>query len=235
MRTIDDQGKRRIDVTCATYRESLSAELDGEQPSVETALHLAGCDGCAEFARELPGLSRPLRMRPADEVPDLTERILTAIIGTVPRPSLAVSLSRAALMAVAIAQAVVGVLLLTGGGEHAGPHAAAESGAWNFAIGIALATAALRPRVAYAVLPMVASLVAVLAFASARDLLAGEVTAQRVLSHALIVAGLVLVAALTWQLRRPSRPSRPGRAASNAWSAARPRSDRVSARGLMPR
>lgn len=228
MRTIDDQGNPQIDVTCATYRESLSAELDGEQPPVQTALHVAGCDGCAKFAREVPGLTRPLRMRPADEVPDLTERILTAIVGTVPRPSLALSLSRAALMAVAIAQAVTGILFLAGGTEHSGPHAAAESGAWNFAIGIALATAALRPRVAYAVLPMVSSLVAVLAFASARDLLSGDVTGQRVLSHTLIVAGLVLVAALAWQLRQPR--SRNARAPFGA------QRDSVSARqGLMPR
>lgn len=223
MRTTDDQGRARLDVTCATYREALSAELDGEQAPVETALHVASCASCAEWARSVPSVLRPLRMRPADEAPDLTERILTAILGTVPRPSLGLTLTWAALMAIAIAQAVVGVLLLVGPAQS-GPHASAESGAWNFAVGIALATAALRPRVAYAVLPMVASLVAVLAYASLRDLAAGEVTGQRVLSHLLIALGLVLVAVLAWVMRRP-------RAATGSQLASL---DAASA-GLMPR
>lgn len=224
MRTTDDQGSARLDVTCATCREALSAQLDGEQPPVEAALHVARCAECAAWARDVPSVLRPLRMRPADEVPDLTERILAAIIGSVPRPSLALTLGRAALMAVAVAQAVIGVLDLVGAqaGIHAGPHAAAESAAWNLAIAIAFATAALRPRVAYAVLPMVASLVAVLAYASVRDLAAGQVTAGRVLAHVIVLAGLVLVALLAWRMRTP-RAERPAVAAAAA------------APGLMPR
>jgi predicted anti-sigma-YlaC factor YlaD len=204
----DDQSNAPVGVTCAVYREALSAQMDGEHAPVETSLHLARCEACAEWARVVPNLQRPLRMRAADEVPDLAERILTAIIGTVPRPSPALSLTRAALMAVAIMQAVAGALhLLTHAG--AGQHTAAELGAWSFATGIAFGTAALRPKVAYAVLPMVIALVAVLGYASVRDLSAGEVSVQRVLEHTLIVAGLLLVGAIAWLMRRrpPRRPT----------------------------
>lgn len=219
----DDQGSAQVGVTCAVYREALSAQMDGEQPPVETALHLTRCAACAQWARVVPNLQRPLRMQAADDVPDLTERILTAIIGTVPRPSLALSLTRAALMAVAVLQAAAGVLHLL---SHEGlqRHTAAEVGAWSFATGIAFATVALRPRVAYAVLPMIVALVSVLALVSVRDLAAGEVTVQRVLEHTLIAAGLVLVVALAWMLRR----RRAGRVA-------RPALGPATARGLLPR
>lgn len=207
MGRVDDQGSARVGVTCAVYREALSAQMDGEQPPVETSLHLAGCQACAEWSRVVPSLQRPLRMQSVDDVPDLAERILTAIIGTVARPSPALSLTRAALMAVAIVQAGGGVVHLLTRGD-AGRHTAAELAAWNFAIGIAFATAALRPKVAYAVLPMVVGLVAVLGYASLRDLAAGEISVQRVLEHTLIVVGLVLVTVLAWMLRtRRPRPS----------------------------
>lgn len=200
MRRNDDQNSAQVGVTCEVYREALSAAMDGERPPVETAIHLAGCDSCAEWARVVPDLQRPLRMQSVDVVPDLAERILTAIVGSAPRPSLGLSLARAALMAIAIVQAVAGVVhLVTRDGS--GAHAAAELGAWSFALGIAFATAALRPRSAYAVLPMVAGMVAFLGFASVRDLIAGDVSVQRVLEHTTIVGGLVLVTMLAWLMR----------------------------------
>lgn len=201
MRRIDDQGSSGRSVTCAVYREALSAEMDGEHPPVETAVHLAGCPACAGWARLVPNLQRPLRMRASDELPDLTERILTAITGTVPRPSLVLSVTRAALMALAIIQGSYGAAhLLSHPG--AGPGSAVELGAWGLAIGIAFGTAALRPTVAYAVLPMVAALATVLCYTSLRGLLIGEVAPQRVLEYLLIAAGSVLLALLTWLLRR---------------------------------
>lgn len=229
----DDQSNALLGVTCALYREALSAEMDGEQPPIDSTLHLAGCQACADWARVVPSLQRPLRMQSAEEVPDLAERILTAIIGSVPRPSFGLSLARAALMAVAIVQALAGVLhLLTH--EGAGRHTAAELGAWSFATGIAFATAALRPKAAYAVLPMVASLVAILGYASLRDLAAGEVTVQRVLEHTLIVAGLMLLAVLAWLMRqrRPRPVAGPALSGSRGLSGARGLSDE---RGLLPR
>lgn len=205
MRGDDDQGSARNVVTCAMYRESLSAQMDGEDAPLDATLHLAACADCAQWAREMPSIQRPLRMRAVDEMPDLAERILTAIIGSVPRPSLPLSLARAGLMAIAILQAVLGIVHLIQHDAH-GAHSTAESGAWNFAIGIALATAALRPHAAYALLPMVASLVAVLGYASLRDLLASAVTSQRVLEHVLILLGLVLVTVLTVLMRRRRTP-----------------------------
>ncbi|WP_153503308.1 hypothetical protein [Cumulibacter manganitolerans] len=226
MRTADDQGSAGLDVTCATCREALSAQLDGEPAPVETSLHLARCAQCAAWARDVPSLLRPLRMRAADDVPDLTERILSAILGSVPRPSFGLSLARAALMAVAIAQLVVGVLLLLGSSHDEGLHAAAESGAWNIAIGLGLATAALRPHAAFALLPTIGGLVAVLGYASVRDLADGAVSVQRVLSHALVALGLLLVAVVAWLMRR-RRGWRPVPAAEPSASA------RLG--GLMPR
>lgn len=202
------QDTARTAISCAVCREGLSAQLDGETAPVETALHVAGCDACAAWAREIPSLLRPLRMQAADDVPDLTERILAALIGSVPRPSLALSLARASLMAVAIVQAVFGAALLLGAGAPGAGHGAAESGAWNVAAGIALATAALRHQVAYAVLPMVASLVGILAVTSLHDLAAGTIGLDRVLSHSALVAGLVLVSSVAWRMRRPRSTAR---------------------------
>ncbi|WP_134321707.1 hypothetical protein [Cumulibacter soli] len=223
MRRNDDQGNAQLDVTCAVYREALSAQFDGEKAPVETAVHLAACPSCAEWARIVPDIQRPLRMQSADAVPDLAERILTAILGDVPRPSLGMSLARAALMAAALVQVFVGVLHLFAHDDSAG-HTAAELGAWSVAIGIGFATAALRPNIAYAVLPMVSGLVAILGYASVRDLLASEVSVARVLEHALIAAGLVLLASLAWMMRRR-------RVMPSPRSALQP----VAVRGLLPR
>lgn len=215
MRHIDDQGNAQVDVTCEVYREALSAEMDGEQAPVETAVHLAGCASCAAWARLVPDLQRPLRMQAVDDVPDLAERILTAILDSVPRPSFGLSLTRAGLMAVAILQAIAGVLHLVAR-DGSGAHTAAELAPWNVAIGIAFATAALRPGSAYAVLPMVAGLVAFLGYASVRDLLTGDVSVQSVLEHTAIVAGLVLVTLLTWMMRHRRARSWADRAAGGA-------------------
>ena len=77
-------------------------------------------------------------------------------------------------------------------------HMSHESAAWNVAIGIGLAWAALRTRAAAAQLPMLTVFVGVLAVASLIDIVYGEVTAGRLLSHIPVVVGV----ALLWLVRR---------------------------------
>ncbi len=67
---------------CTLFREAISARADGEDPCVPEdllAAHLERCDDCRTFAAIVDAQRRRLRLRPAEPVPDLTEKILAAI------------------------------------------------------------------------------------------------------------------------------------------------------------
>jgi predicted anti-sigma-YlaC factor YlaD len=89
-----------------------------------------------------------------------------------------------------------------------GAHQAHESAAWNVAVGAALLAVALRPARAAGTAPILLAFVVVLAALSVPDLLAGAVTGARLGSHAGVVLGLLLVAALARAERMPT-PGRP--------------------------
>lgn len=64
---------------CDTFREALSARLDGEAPGLDDAdvdRHLRTCRACTAWADELDTLHRMVRVREAEQVPDLTAAIL---------------------------------------------------------------------------------------------------------------------------------------------------------------
>ncbi|WP_232376520.1 hypothetical protein [Amycolatopsis aidingensis] len=193
----------------------MSARIDGEQEPVppETVdRHLDGCAWCRSWQARAERLRRSTSLHPAPAVPDLTATILRRA----QLPSRRPWVLRAVLGVVAVAQSTLGGAQLLGlaNGMHAGHdtgymfgHLTRESAAWNLAVGIGLGWAALRPRVAAGQLPVLTGFVLVLAGASVADLLGAAVTVERVLSHGLVVVGLVLLYLVYRQDRRHGRPS----------------------------
>ncbi|MGM1063229.1 zf-HC2 domain-containing protein [Saccharothrix sp. Mg75] len=200
---------------CDTCREALSARLDGEAepaPAAETDAHLAGCAACRAWQDRAAALTRSLRLRPATATPDLVDAVVAAAPPVVRTRGW---YPRAALAGVAVAQLTLGLAQVLGTSTAAaraaghgihdstGVHLFNESTAWNLALGLGLLWAALRPRAAIGLLPVVAAFVAVLAAFSTRDLITGQATATRVTSHAILVLGLALLLLVHRTHRRP--------------------------------
>jgi predicted anti-sigma-YlaC factor YlaD len=182
-------------VNCSTCREALSARLDGEAepvPAAETDAHLAGCADCTRWLDRAHVLTRSLRVRPAQPVPDLAAAVLAAA-----PPRRAPAVARSALAAVAVVQLLLALSQLFAGSAshagHGGGHLFNEGAAWNFALGVGLLVAAVHAHRAAGLLPTLGGFVAVLAVFSARDLAEGTATVARVLSHLPLLAGLVLL------------------------------------------
>jgi RNA polymerase sigma-70 factor (ECF subfamily) len=71
------------DVNCERVRSAISLRMDGERiaPARATAVqdHLATCPSCRGFAENANRLRRAVRIRPAEEIPDLSDQIMAAI------------------------------------------------------------------------------------------------------------------------------------------------------------
>lgn len=220
--TVDHAGNRSAsahdycDVDCSSYREALSAQLDGERPPLpddQVSEHLAGCQDCASWLRRAESLRKTMTVVPAPRVPDLTGSIMAG--ARVPKPWLGKSV-RIALGVVAVVQLGMTLAQLfgfaTGMGGHAGhagsmtTHLSHESAAWNIAVGIGLLFAAVRPRSVIGQLPVLTGFVIALTTLSVIDILGGNVTIDRLLTHGFVVLGLVLLCVL----RRTERDSLPG-------------------------
>ncbi len=136
-------------------------------------------------------------LAPAPEIPDLTD----AILAELPAPRTTYSLSRVALGVVAIVQTGLSLSQLFGadtgmGHEHMAfmmGHMSHESAAWNLAVGIGLLWATLHTRTAAAQLPMLTVFVGALATASVFDVVRGDVSATRLLTHIPVVVGVALL------------------------------------------
>lgn len=92
---------------CDSWRDAISADLDGEldddeRPGLEA--HLAACAACRTWCDDVAALDRTVRLRRAEVVPDLTDAILAGAT-TRARPrwrAPAVVATAAALVAVAL-------------------------------------------------------------------------------------------------------------------------------------
>ncbi|MEC3979301.1 zf-HC2 domain-containing protein [Amycolatopsis sp. H20-H5] len=199
-------------MSCETYREALSARIDGERgplPEQQVDLHLTGCPACHRWYEQSLLLRRSMLVRAAPPVPDLT----AAILENAPPPREKWGL-RIALGTVALVQCGLAFAQLLGvdTGMHGAPggfmqtHLINESAAWNLAVGIGLLWAALRTRAAAGQLPMIAGFVLVLTVVSAGDLLGDRVTPERLLSHGFLVVGLALLFAVHRRHRATHQP-----------------------------
>ncbi|SEP53100.1 Predicted anti-sigma-YlaC factor YlaD, contains Zn-finger domain [Amycolatopsis saalfeldensis] len=201
-------------VSCEIFREALSARLDSEPgplPADQVDAHLATCSACRGWYARGEALRRAMLVRSAPAVPDLTASIL-AQAPPVSREKWGL---RVALGLVGLVQCGLAFAQLLGmdTGVHGGPGGAAmaghlinESAAWNLAVGIGLLWAALRTRAAAGQLPMIAGFVLVLTVVTTSDLIGGQVTAGRVLTHVFLVVGLGLLFAVHRQHRARQEP-----------------------------
>src|SRR4051794_41709847 len=127
---------------CQTFREAISARLDGEplgMPVQELDGHLDGCAACGRWADDAARVTRRARLAPAPPVPDLTATVLAALPRELPGAAVAArarligTALRLALLAVAIGQAgLAGAPPMSGTPAVSGTlHMAHEAGAWD--------------------------------------------------------------------------------------------------------
>jgi len=183
---------------CDDCREALSARIDGEAlppafgPAVVDA-HLAGCPACQEWEAAAVRVSRAVRLQPAESVPDLWPAVRDAS-GVGPPAAEKLRWARVLLAAVALTQLVLAVPAMVLGHDHGHTtHLAREVGAFDIALAVGFAYAALRPRHVGALVPFMAALVASHVVAASVDLALGRTGAPRESTHVLEIAGLLLL------------------------------------------
>lgn len=191
-------------ISCDQVREALSASLDGEDPAVGQEVvdvHVAGCAGCQAFADGTAVLNRAVRVRPAEEVPDLVSSILDSV--AVPRRAAAIAdpapaWARYGLLTVALTVLLLALpQLLTG----SGPHDGRDLAAFEVALCAALLVVVWKPSRAAGLVPMAATLAVASLVSIVVDVVDGQVPIVAEAHHLLILVGLGLL----WVLARPER------------------------------
>ena len=206
---------------CERVREELSVRLDGEPSTLaenEISGHLNGCAGCTSWLQA----AQQLRALPTPAAPDLTASILTAVRAD--EASRGVQRTRAlstrwALAVLSIVQLAISGPVLLFGHDHTAPiHVAHEVGSFDAALAIGLLLAALKPRLAAGMLPLVAAITGLLLITAASDVVTGRTLATSEAPHLLDVFGMLLMARLAatssgWTPPRLSLPrtTAPGR------------------------
>jgi predicted anti-sigma-YlaC factor YlaD len=199
---------------CEDCRDAISALMDGEDPGVEPGAverHVEDCAACRAFSDRAAHVTRMARIRPAEDVPDVLPGLLAALDAGESRPAprrtwrtITRDAVRAALAVLAVGQlalALSGIVAALGtpvGTDHLGgasmTHFSHESAAWNLAIGVAFGWAASgAARRTGGLVPVIGAFVALLVALSALDLLAGNVTAGRLVGHLPVIIGLALL------------------------------------------
>lgn len=188
--------------------------LDGEpMPQAVAAVdaHVAGCASCRSWQEAAHRLARTTRLAPATTRADDTPRILRAVIAdrTVRRVTRGRRVIRAGLVVAALAQLVVIIpaLVLGNAGSGVPLHASRELGAFNLALAVGFAAAAVRPALARGMLPLMGAANAGLVALAAIDTVAGATTVLAETPHLIAVGGLVLLYLATeprslWRHRR---------------------------------
>jgi predicted anti-sigma-YlaC factor YlaD len=208
-------------VDCVTAREAISAIIDGEPAGVSLTdldRHLSGCAACAAWKRHAEDVSRRSRVAKLEPIPDLSGAVLARV--SLPRPRTA-WLRRwlpAALIVVAVVQIGIGIaqlfvpLLGHAGAGHAEPlagfgHVERETAAFNIAVGVALLWTALGPaRAVKNLLPLLLTLVILLALVTAFDLGSGEVSWIRISTHLPVLLATLTVLVLRRIHPEPRHP-----------------------------
>jgi predicted anti-sigma-YlaC factor YlaD len=222
-------------MACERWREMLSAQLDGEDEPGERARteeHLVGCAGCRQWLDRAATVNRLTRTGPAVAVPDRSAAILAAVRqatadappGRTVAPRLATMLY-AALGAVGAVQLILGLAQAGGATDTAHAHAAGltatpghlwhESAAWNVAVGAGFLVIAVRRNRPTGLVPMLSAFVGMLLLLSVNDLTAGRVDAARLVSHAFVIVGYLIVVTLARLTADDSRP--PGEQQRTGW------------------
>jgi predicted anti-sigma-YlaC factor YlaD len=193
-------------VDCQTWREAISARIDGEDGGLALAgleRHLAECPACLAWQAEAIRVTRSARLRPAELVPDLAARVMSAVemerVVARPDPTdqrradTAPAVIRLTLALIAAAQILIAVPALIGNDLGATIHVAHEQGAWSLALAAALAAAAWRPSRAAGLLPLLAVFVGCMSLLTVSDIIAGRVAPTAELPHLMAAVGLLLL------------------------------------------
>jgi predicted anti-sigma-YlaC factor YlaD len=191
---------------CAECREQVSARLDDEDdPGLRTAVdeHLASCASCREWRERAAQVTRLARMTVATQTPDVTATVLAAAPRG--RRGMVRQVMRLVLALLAVGQIGLGLASIDGvlqsrvgapGGGVQPAHFSHEFAAFTIAVGIGFAWVAWRTSRAAGLVPTLATFVLVLAALEVIDLARGYADHARLLSHSLVLAGLLVVLAL---------------------------------------
>jgi predicted anti-sigma-YlaC factor YlaD len=185
-------------VTCERIREALSARMDGESaelPEVLVDEHLGGCLDCAAWHQQALALRACTAV--SLDPPDLVGPVLAAVrvdeARRATRRGRAVA-TRLALALLAIVQLAFSIPGLFLGHDHTAPiHVAHEVGSFDAALALGLLLAAVRPRLAAGMLPLVAAITGLLLLTAGSDVAAGRTAALTESPHLVDLAGLLLL------------------------------------------
>ncbi|MEU3452324.1 zf-HC2 domain-containing protein [Micromonospora sp. NPDC006766] len=218
---------------CDQWREVLSAQLDGEETPAERVAaeaHLSGCGDCRTWYDQAAAVTRRARLSVTVAGDDLTDVILAALPTPAPAPSrrarFALTL-RAGLGLIGALQVVLGLSQIGRGANGVHVHAAAgalasghlwhEAAAWNVAVGAGFLFVAARRTAPTGLVPMLSAFVGTLVLLSVNDLATERVEIARLVSHGFLVAGYLVVVALSRTLPRPGGPANRDRPAGPRW------------------
>jgi predicted anti-sigma-YlaC factor YlaD len=172
----------------------ISAAVDDELPAAELRRldeHLRGCSLCRGYAERVSALTRAVRLRPIETVPDLTARVLDR--ARPPRLGRGGWL-RPALGWVALVIAAQSVQpLVLGDATGATTHIARHLGAFGLALSFGMAYAAWRPHRAFGMLPFAVALVATTLLSAVFDMTDRVRTPLAEAVHLTELVGLVLL------------------------------------------
>lgn len=190
---------------CVTTRECLSARLDGEDEPAARAdvdAHLSGCADCTAWYDDAAEVTRLVRIGLPVTSPGVDASVLAAAPGR-GRTRLALAL-RGVLGVLGLAQFFLGITQIntfTGvDAGHVGGHLWHESAAWNVGIGAGFAWIALRRARPVGLIPTLTAFVVMLSLLSLNDFMSVRVDGDRLLSHAFLLVGYLILVLLT----RPS-------------------------------
>jgi predicted anti-sigma-YlaC factor YlaD len=220
-------------MTHERVRAELSARLDSEQSAElagPLAQHLAGCAACQQWQQAAEQVTVRVRRAAGRAAPDRAEQLLAAIIADQaprrrPRRVRRIRLEvRTGLAAAALAQFVliVPALLFGNAGGGTPVHASHELGAFDLALAVGFAVAAVRPALARGMLPLAGAAAAALAVLSVADSALRYTTLTAEAPHLITLAGAVLLFVLAragrhdagrpWPAGQEDLSRRPGRA-----------------------
>ncbi|MDM4719522.1 zf-HC2 domain-containing protein [Micromonospora sp. WMMA1363] len=207
---------------CAQWRDVLSALLDGEESPAERLAaedHLTGCGGCQAWYDRAAAVTRRARLSLTGDGVDLTDTVLAALPAPSPRQRpwhrITVGL-RAVLGLIGVLQLVLGLAQVGRGaasphlhasGPLASGHLWHESAAWNIAVGAGFLFVAARRTPPTGLVPMLSAFVGTLVLLSVNDLATGRVDPARLVSHAFLLAGYVIVVAMSRAHQAPGGPA----------------------------
>ena len=185
-------------VECERIREALSARLDGEVTELSDVVideHVGGCAACAAWRQQ--ALSLADRTATPAVAPDLVGPVLSAVRAAEARQAVRrrrASATRLALAAIALVQLAFSGPGLILGHDHTAPiHVAHEVGSFDAALALGLLLAALRPRLAAGMLPLVAAITGLLLLTAGSDVAAARTSAFTESPHLLDLAGALLL------------------------------------------